>query len=266
MKIIKNNTKGVTYYYCPELESMGFKNMFTTKIGGVSFQKNEMNFGASCGDTKENIMKNYEKVFSILETDAEKTVKSKQTHSDIVLCVDSDFGGEGIIKEQRFFEADGLMTSDPDMTLLVFYADCVPVIIADKASKTVCAVHSGWRGTRANIVKNAVTKLIENQGSAPENLFAAIGPAIGVCHFEVQKNVYDEFIQTKNAVCTCSSDGKYFINLAHTVKNQLSDCGIPEENIALADICTYCDQSLYSYRREGESAGRMAAFIKTPHE
>ena len=264
MELIKKKSGNMEYYVCPEIQKAGFNHLFTTKTGGYSFNRSVLNFGTSCDDTEENIMKNYNTVFKLLDTTAEKTVKSKQTHSDIVLYVNSDFGGDGILREQHFLEADGLITDDSDLTLLVFYADCVPVIIADKAKKTACVVHSGWRGTKAEIVKKAVKKLIEKHGSRPENLLTAIGPAIGKCHFEVGENVYDEFVSSfGNNFCEIRN-GKYYIDLKATVKNQLAEMGIPESNIAVSDLCTYCNNELYSYRREGAKAGRMAAFIKTP--
>ena len=77
-------------------------------------------------------------------------------------------------------------------------------------------------------------------------------------------NVYDEFVSSfGNNFCEIRN-GKYYIDLKATVKNQLAEMGIPESNIAVSDLCTYCNNELYSYRREGAKAGRMAAFIKTP--
>jgi len=263
MNFIKETKNNITYYYCPELSEKGFNHLFTTRHGGVSFNKNELNFGTSCGDTDENIFKNYCGVFEILNTLPENTVKSKQTHSDTVINVDKSFGGEGIIKQQRFFEADGLITNEPDLTLLVFYADCVPIILADPITKTASAVHSGWRGTKANIITKAIEKMVHN-GCERENIMAVIGPAIGLCHFEVSENIYEEFINTPSREFAIKKDGKFYIDLKKTVKHQIIMAGISEENIAISDICTYCDTSMYSYRREGENAGRMAAFIKTP--
>lgn len=263
MNFIKKTKNNMVYYYCPELLEKGFKHLFSTRIGGVSFNKNELNFGTSCGDSEENILKNYSRVFEILGTTPENTVKSKQTHSDIIITVDKSFGGEGIIKEQRFFEADGLITNERDLTILVFYADCVPVIIADPVTKSACAVHSGWRGTKENISIKAISKMVNN-GSDPKDLMAVIGPAIGLCHFEVSENVYMEFKNSPYNEFLVKKDGKFYIDLKKTVKKQIINSGVLEENIAISDICTFCDNEMYSYRREGEKAGRMAAFIKTP--
>ena len=263
MNFIRKTYNDMVYYYCPELSEKGFNHLFSTRIGGCSFDKNELNFGTSSGDTNENILKNYSRVFEILKTTPENTVKSKQTHSDTIITVDKSFGGEGIIKDQRFMEADGLITTDSDLALLVFYADCVPVIIADPVRKSACAVHSGWRGTKENITIKAIEKMI-NLGSEPKDLMAVIGPAIGVCHFEVSENVYMEFKNSPYNEFAIVKDDKFYIDLKKTVKKQIVNSGVLEENIAISDICTYCDNEMYSFRREGEKAGRMAAFIKTP--
>lgn len=262
MKLIKKTENDVLYLYSPELEDAGFKNLFSTKIGGVSFQKNIMNFGTSCNDTEESIQKNYMKIFDILGSSPDKAVKAKQTHSDIVLSVDESFGGEGITKPQSFFEADGLITDKNNMTLLVFYADCVPILLADPTTKAIGAVHSGWRGTKAEIVRKAIEKMKSLHKCNPKNIMAAIGPAIGKCHFEVSEDIFNEFKGSVSKAFTEEKNGKFYVDLPNSVKNQLLLSGVPEENIAVSDLCTYCNDFLYSYRREGSSAGRMAAFIK----
>ena len=156
-----------------------------------------------------------------------------------------------------------LITNEPDFTLLVFYADCVPVIIADPKTKSACAVHSGWRGTKENIAIKAIEKMVNN-GSDKKDLMAVIGPAIGLCHFEVSENVYMEFANSPYNEFAIEKDDKFYIDLKKTVEKQIINSGVLKENVAISDICTFCDNEMYSYRREGENAGRMAAFIKTP--
>lgn len=262
MEFIKNKKNGISYYSLDEFDKSGIKNMFTTVFGGVSFENNELNFGTSVNDTQENVIENFRRTLSLIDSNCENAVRSKQTHSDIVIEVEESFKGEGILKPQRFLEADGLITDIKDLSLVVFYADCVPVLIADKENKTVCAVHSGWRGTHSNIVSKAVEKMIENKNCHYDNLVAAIGPCIGMCHFEVQKNVYDVFIPVYGEEYGKEENGRYFVNLGKIVARQLELSGLKKENIAFMDKCTYCNEEFYSYRRQAERAGRMAAIIK----
>lgn len=262
MEFIKNQKNGITYYSLDEFDKCGIKNMFTAIYGGVSFENNELNFGTSTDDTTENVVENFSKTLLLINSDCEHAVRSKQTHSDIVLNVTKNFGGEGILKPQRFFEADGLITSDKDLSLVVFYADCVPVLIGDKVTKTVSSVHSGWRGTQSNIVSKAVEKMV-NSGCEKDNLIAAVGPCIGMCHFEVQKDVYDVFIPVYGNEYGKEENGKYFVDLGKIVAHQLELSGLKKENIAFLNKCTYCNEEFYSYRRQGTRAGRMAAIIKS---
>lgn len=261
MQFVAETKNKIEYYTVPALYEAGFYNIFTTKYHGNSFSGKELNFGTNCQDTPEAILDNYNAVLSLLNLDASKAVKSKQTHSDITLTVDSSYGGEGILKEQRFREADGLITTEDNLAILIFYADCVPVLIADKKQKIISAVHSGWKGTKKNIVGKTIQKLIEENGSKPEDLLCAIGPSIGLCHFEVDEALYQEMTALFGLDTGKTENGKFYLDLKKTVCHQLRECQIPEENIAISNLCTVCEETMYSYRREGEKAGRMAAFI-----
>ena len=261
MEFIRKEKNGVCYYVLDELLKNDFPHMFTTIKGGVSFMGNELNFGTSCGDTNENVLENFKRAFSCINSDCENAVRSKQTHSDIVLYADESLKGCGIIREQPFIEADGLMTDKKDLSLVIFYADCVPVIIADKKTRVVCAVHSGWRGTESKIVSKAIDKMCSLKGCNPKDMIVAIGPCIGVCHFEVDKNVYDIFINVYGEEFGKYENDKYFVDLGRIVARQAELAGVEKENIAFMDRCTYCDNELYSYRRQKERAGRMAAII-----
>lgn len=263
MKFIKQTANNIEYYTILEFIENGFYNIFTTKRNGHSFSTNELNFGTNCGDDPNNILKNYIDTLNIIHSTPEKTVKTKQTHSDIVLTVDNSFGGEGILREQRFLEADGLITNEKDLTLLIFYADCVPILLADKKTKTISAVHSGWRGTRDDITGKAIDKMINEHNSDPKDILLAIGPSIGVCHFEVSEEVYFELTSLYGKDCGIIKDNKFYLDLKQAVFNQAVSRGILQENIAKSPLCTFCEDDLYSFRRENEMAGRMGAFIKT---
>jgi len=261
MEFIKKEKNGVCYYSLDELEKNGFPNMFTTVLGGVSFDNNELNLGTSCGDKAENVLENFKRALLCVDSDCENAARSKQTHSDVVLYADESFRGCGITREQRFFEADGLMTDIKDLSLVIFYADCVPVIIADKKTRVVSAVHSGWRGTQSNIVKNAIEKMCSLKSCDPADMIVAVGPCIGMCHFEVEKDVYDIFIPVYGEKFGKCENGKYYVDLGRIVCKQAELSGVKKENIAFIDKCTFCDTEFYSYRRQGSRAGRMAAII-----
>lgn len=261
MNFIKETKNNIAYYTVPEISEAGFYNIFTTKYHGHSFEDGQLNFGTNCQDEECSILQNYKDVLSLMNLSPEKAVKSKQTHSDITLLVDKSYGGEGILKEQRFLEADGLITKEKDFGILIFFADCVPVLIADKRQKIVAAVHSGWKGTYKNIVGKALEQLISQHGCKSEDLLCAIGPCISVCHFEVSEDLYQEMTALYGEDIGRTESGKFYLDLKKTVTKQMNSHGILSRQIAISDRCTVCDNDLYSFRREGEKAGRMAAFI-----
>ena len=260
MEFIKKEKNGIWYYELDALCNLGFRHMFTTVKNGVSFSENKLNFGTS-NDTKENVIENFSRALDVIDSSCKNAVRSKQTHSDVVLYVDESFKGCGILKEHSFFEADGLITDKKDLSLVVFYADCVPIIIADINKKVIGAVHSGWRGTEKNIVSKAIRKMCTEKNCNPSDMIAAVGPCIGMCHFEVSKEIYDIFIPKYNEKYSKKEDGKYFLDLGRIVCEQIKNEGVLSDNIAFLDKCTFCNEEFYSYRREKEAAGRMAAII-----
>lgn len=168
----------------------------------------------------------------------------KQIHSGIVLRADRQAGCVG--------EADALVTAEPGAMVSIRTADCLPILIADKRTGAVAAVHAGWRGTAARIAGAAVARLGEEFGARPEDLVAAIGPGIGVCCYEVGEEVALQLDR--------SHAGR--VDLAQNNRRQLEQAGLAPHSIDILSPCTYCDaERFWSYRREGERAGRMISYI-----
>src|SRR5262249_52183754 len=115
------------------------------------------------------------------------TIKLKQIHSEIVLDVDDTSAAS------QAFPGDAAVTCLRGVALAVQTADCVPILVADAEGRAAAAIHAGWRGTAARIAQKAVGRLIERFQLRPESLFAAIGPHIGVCCYEVGDDVVHAF-------------------------------------------------------------------------
>jgi hypothetical protein len=169
----------------------------------------------------------------------------RQIHSGIVL----EATQPGV---DRFAEGDALVTSQPGLVIGVRTADCVPILIADERTQAVAAIHAGWRGTAEKIAAQAVRELANRYGSQPQDLHAAVGPAIGGCCYEVGPEVARRLgTETDRAVK---------IDLAAINGKQLAEAGISD--VWQARECTLCAASRYfSFRREREAAGRMISFI-----
>jgi YfiH family protein len=163
-------------------------------------------------------------------------------------------------------EADGVMTDENGVALVVQVADCVPLLMADSRTKAIAAVHAGWRGTAANIAAAAVRRLEQQYGSRPEDLVAAIGPSIGACCYQVGPEVRDAF-GAADADGWFSPDPNRSDRLrfdgAAANRDQLIAAGLSPANVHLARLCTMTHLShFYSYRAEGATTGRLLGVIR----
>lgn len=176
--------------------------------------------------------------------------QAKQVHSDRVLAAREGFCGRG----------DALWTGQPGLALSVITADCVPLLLA--GGGRAAAVHAGWRGVVAGVVERAVAAL----GVAPGELAAWIGPAIGVCCYEVGEEVAERVAAASQPGVVAPGagrGGRPHLDLAGAVRHQLVHAGVPEPRIVLR--CTRCDpERLWSYRREGDGVGRNIAYVWLP--
>jgi YfiH family protein len=173
-------------------------------------------------------------------------------------------------------EADVIVSNDPEVAIAVRSADCVPLLIADRVTGSVAAVHAGWRGTAARAAVAAVNALAQEYGARPSDLVAAIGPSIGSCCYEVGSELVDAFAAAGHARHLID---RWFVTLpprresrqrhplhldvAGANRDQLILAGMAEEQIHIAGLCTAMHLDvLTSYRAERENAGRIAGVIR----
>lgn len=147
-----------------------------------------LNIGLHRGDAPENVLENYRILGAALGFAPEDTVLTKQVHGDVVLRVGRKDRGTGLFVPQET-PCDGLITNEPGVALVIFTADCTPILFHDPVTGAVGAVHAGWRGTAAQIGARAVEAMAAAYGCKPENIRAAIGPNIGKCCFETHGDV-----------------------------------------------------------------------------
>ena len=223
---------------------------FSTRLGGVSegpYAWNNMYDRR--GDNPDSVAKNKRNFLKSLNISALATVD--QVHGDQVMYVSEP----GEMLEQ----ADALVTTVPGLGVGVYTADCTPVLLA--APGVVAAVHSGWRGTAANIAARAVEAMVR-AGTTPDQIRAAIGPAIGACCYEVGPEVADVFVDQGFVRFVLGGARKPHLDLKGIIESQLTAAGVTPQNIWTTDYCTYCDEGLfYSYRRTGWPTGQMLSVI-----
>ncbi|MEQ1758724.1 MAG: peptidoglycan editing factor PgeF [Vicinamibacterales bacterium] len=195
-----------------------------------------------------------------------------QVHGTGVVIVRSDQG----LHRSAMTEGDALISDDPGVVIAVKAADCAPILLADRRTGSVGAVHAGWRGTAAGIVGKTVTAMQETFGTRPADLVAAIGPAIGTCCYEVGTDLVDAFAAAGHARHLIE---RWFLSppprrgergvstlrldLAGANRDQLVLAGLAEGDVHLSGLCTanHLDV-LTSFRAEREHAGRLAGAIR----
>jgi YfiH family protein len=183
-----------------------------------------------------------------LGTIPERVKYTRQTHSNIIHAV-----GENSELE----EGDGLITSERNLFLAIKIADCAAVLLYDERKKVVCGLHSGWRGTAQNIVRDGIDRLARDYSSSPADLLAWVSPCAGGERYEVGKEVAELFPRSIRPL----ESGKYLFDNRREIFLQLTDCGVFSDRIEISDACTISDVAYHSYRRDGNRSGRMAAFI-----
>ena len=256
-------TRGdLKYFTIDEFEETGIlKHCFTTRYGGVSENEfKSMNLRMNCDDKRENILKNYEIICDEIGVNFENLVFSNQVHCDTILSVTKEDMGNGITKPQKWDGADGLITNEPGVPIIIFAADCVPVFFFDKEKKVIALVHSGWKGTVLGISAKCIDKMVTEYSCTPEDIMVAIGPSIGECHFEVGDDVADVFRNTFGESVLKKYE-KWHVNMQKAIELQVRKQGV--EKIIRADICTYCQSDLlFSHRKTNGKRGVMAGIME----
>ncbi len=266
MKLIESQN-GVKYF---ESDILSCRNAFSTRIGGVSDlpHTSELNLAYGRGDSDETVRENLA-LFCAAAGFYEKSVVSvPQIHSAKVVRVDSSHRGLGYFKEADF-SCDGYVTTDTSVTLGVKTADCVPILMSAKTEDgrvfAVSALHAGWRGTASGIAREGIKALVD-LGADPKRIYAAIGPHINACCFEVGADCRDEFVRSLGEWVLDFIDSrgeKFFPDLGAINKKLLTECGLPDKNIDASNLCTYCDPELfYSHRRTNGVRGTHLSAIK----
>ena len=259
--IYDNNN--ISYGYFPALVEAGFVNACSCRKNGESdIVAGTLNLALHVGDDVEKVLRNREAFAEAIGVDASRFTTCQQVHGSKVVRVTEELVGSGA-KDfvNTIADTDALITDITDVPLLLFYADCVPVLLADVETGAIGLAHAGWRGTVANIGAKTLTAMVEAFGTKPENVLAAIGPSIGACCYEVddfvrdQARGYEEFFAAKGG-------GKYQLDLWGMNVKQLVEAGVPQDNISVAGVCTNDNVDLFcSYRAEQGKTGRMGVCL-----
>lgn len=197
---------------------------------------------------------------------ADRVRRVKQVHGNLVRVVDRDDAADAEARP----DGDAVVSNVPGLALAVLVADCVPIIIADRVTGAVGAIHAGWRGTCARVGPAAVETLRDQFGTEPSDLVAAIGPSIGPDDYEVGENLVEAFRQAGHTAGQVARwfqqrESRLLLDLWAANRDQLIDAGVPAGRILICGLSTLSHPGIFdSYRAAGERAGRMAAVVAVP--
>ncbi|MGN0158067.1 MAG: peptidoglycan editing factor PgeF [Brotaphodocola sp.] len=267
--LIVKEKHGVVGLQFLALEETGLvSHAFSTRIGGVSEGIfSSMNFSFTRGDNPEHVRENYRRMADFLDTDINRMVLSYQTHTTNVRVVTEIDEGKGVTCERDYQNIDGMVTNVPGITLVTFYADCVPLYILDPVHRAIGLSHSGWRGTVNRMGKETLKVMYREYQTEPKDVIACIGPSICQDCFEVGGEVAEAFADAfsqeyHKGLFYQKDNGKYQLNLWKANRIIFEEAGVPSDQIHVTDICTRCNpELLFSHRKHGEKRGNLAAFL-----
>lgn len=211
------------------------------------------------------IIENRKLLMQELNFDLERCVFANQTHSKNIHKVSKEDVPSGAFStKDELHDCDALYTKEKNILLGVFTADCVPILIYDKAQHIIAAIHAGWKGTVVELTKAMLDTLLYEEDSNPTELFAYIGPAIEFLNFEVGQDVADKVKQMSfptEPYIFAKNDTTFCVDLKGLNYQMLINAGIPDTNIFFHHGDTYEDEeNFFSYRKRKEN-GRMMSFI-----
>lgn len=255
--------KGVRYLVVPAFEAAGGVTCaVSTRVGGVSPKPyDKLNFSRSRENNEENYQENMRRFAMAAGFDAQRAIASRYEHGNVFYHAEGKDAGRGVVLEELSQFCDGLYTSEMNLPLITYHADCVPLIFYDPIIRSVAICHAGWRGVAGHIVREAITAM-QTAGSSAGDILAAVGPCISVKHFEVQNDVRDIYTNAFGDEVIELRGGRVFVDLPKACAKDMLGSGLNPGNITLSDICTYDNKRLfYSHRRDKGRTGAMAAVI-----
>jgi len=256
MTIHKKN--GVSYITFNLFDQYELKHGIFMRHGGVSPAPwRSLNLATSVGDSRENVIENRNRIVSSLGLNAESIFDVWQVHSNKVIRTNNPRA-----LDQTHQRGDAIVTNCQNVSLLMLFADCVPVLLMDIEKRVIAIAHAGWQGTLNEVVLKTIQEMINTYQCEPKDLIAGIGPAICQDHYEVGSDVIKRFKKTfKYFDQVLKNKGsRTYLDLRKANLLMLKNANI--KDIEMMNICTACHtQDWFSHRAENQLTGRFGAII-----
>jgi len=237
----------------------GLSHGIFTRRGGVSPKPwAELNLSSTVGDDPERVRENCRLALTTLNRHLNSVFDVWQVHG-----IDVEIGETPRSLESPHSQADVILTDKPAVTLMMRFADCVPILFNDPVRRVVGIAHAGWKGTVHGAAYSAVETMQKRYGSRPADILASIGPSIGPDHYVIGPEVINQIKKTfggDSMSLLSMSTGSMKFDLWAANRLLLEQAGV--HHIEVAGLCTACHtEDWYSHRAEKGRTGRFAAII-----
>lgn len=282
-KVFNTHSEGIPYLSFDMLDRLGLPNLYSTRYEswddasarGVTGLRTALMNGDDIHEAGPVITDTRDRLARQLGSSIEMECITDQKHTGFVHVVREEDLGTVYPDEKPLHRqyVDGLVTDIPDVLLTVFGGDCPPVYLADPVHRAIGLVHAGWKGTLARIPEVAIAQMRVHFGSDPADMYAAVGP--GICRecYEMGDEVYDIFedkwgheaaerILSRYPAPQEERGWKYHLDLREANRMTLVGAGIPEDRIAVSNVCTMCNaDTFYSYRAHRMENEQVAMLV-----
>lgn len=240
----------------------------TTRHGGVSDGAfASLNLGLGTQDSPLSVLQNRQILADAVDIPQEFFVFANQVHGTNVEVISKEKRGAGAFsRHNAIVSCDAMITNEPEICLFVMAADCVPLLFYDPVRHVIGAAHAGWRGSVKRMAACTIQKMQTHYGCLPGDILVGIGPSIGPCCYNVGGEVIDEVLKTfgttEGLINFDNKESAPILDLWSANKLQLTEMGVPAENIEIAEICTQCHHDDFFSSRHGKGVtGRFGAGI-----
>jgi YfiH family protein len=254
----RSEREGLQYYINPRWQEI--RHGVFTRHGGVSSDPwGTLNTGGTVGDDVEAVRENHRRIFAALDVNGERSCTTWQVHG-----VDVVHANEPVQGRRWVARADGIITNQPDVPLVMRYADCVPLLVYDPVVKAIGLGHAGWRGTVKGMAANMVRAMQQAYGSKPADIQAVIGPSISPERYQVGEEVvaaaHDYYGESADIIRRDPADGTAYLDL--WTANMLDFQQVGVTDLEVMGICTYQNTTdFHSHRAEKGRTGRFGVVM-----
>ena len=252
----------------PEWPTDAVRGLFSFRHGGVSEAEfSSLNVGFHVGDDLDAAVRNRRICADAIGGSLDEWVVPEQVHGNRAAVVTAADRGRGATPAlPPIADVDAVVTADPDVTLAVLSADCVPVLFYDPVQHVAAAAHSGWRGTASHMVQSVLQTMRTAFGTAAADTVVWLGPSIRRCCYEVSLDVADTVQREFGArplLARRNREDKFLLSLQACIVMDLAAAGVPRAHIRDTGVCTACHTDvLFSHRAEHGRTGRFLGAVR----